>query len=143
MQSRAGPAESETGDAASMQRSKSESKLVRGTGRRETLGAAFNLFNTILGGGAGLVPLPHAVQLAGSWARPLLLLSAMAAAHSACNLVTASCVVSGRSYKEVAHRTLGSLGGAAVQWLTVLLLLGTSVAGIDIFADVAPARRDA
>lgn len=103
------------------------------------IGATFNLLNTILGGGGGIVPLPRCVRLTGLRIAPALLISCAAlSAYSACALVTTSCIVRARTYQGVARRTIGRNGATTVQVLIVCLTFGISVAVIDIFADVVP-----
>lgn len=107
--------------------------------RRRVAGATFNLFNTILGGGGGIVPLPRCVRLVGLKVAPgLLVSSAILSAYSACAVVAASVAVRESTYQGVAHRTIGRRGATLVQVLIVSLTFGISVAVIDIFADVAP-----
>lgn len=102
-------------------------------------GATFNLLNTILGGGGGIVPLPRCIRLTGLRLAPVLLLFCAAlSAYNACAIVAASCAVRESTYQGVAMRTLGVWGALTVQVLVVSLTFGISVAVIDIFADIAP-----
>ena len=125
--------------AAGKKASMEEEKPIRAP-RSALFGTCFNLFNTILGGGGGIVPLPNAVRLTGlTWGPVLILLCAIMSAYSACAVITASCLVNERSYHGTARHTLGRAGAVCVQLLIVMLLFGISVAVVDIFADVAPA----
>ena len=107
--------------------------------RSELAGATFNLLNTILGGGGGIVPLPRCVRLAGLRLAPLMLgACAVSSAVSACAIIAAAGNVRESTYQGVARRTIGPCGAIMVQSLIVSLTFGISVAVINIFADVAP-----
>ena len=115
-----------------------ESKIMAPS-RSAVAGTIFNLLNTILGGGGGIVPLPRCVKLAGPRFAPMLLaFCAVASACSAFAIVEASCVVREHTYQGVARRTIGRRGAMIVQILVVSLTFGISIAVMDIFADVAP-----
>ena len=104
---------------------------------RRLLGASFNLLNSILGGGSGLVPIPFLVRTTGLVYAPLLLgCTAMWAAYTSWAVVRAWKITGASTYEAVALRCLGSVGGGVVRFIVVIFLFGVTVGTFDIVADV-------
>lgn len=104
------------------------------------LSTCCQIFNTILGGGGGMVPLPYAFRLFGSVrsAMMAITLCGTLAAYTACAVVSASCLVpDGTSLQLLARQTLGHSWGIGVRILLVAFAFGSGVAALTIFADVA------
>ena len=100
--------------------------------------ACCQLLNTIFGGGAGLVPLPHAVRMLGPRAAlPVIVACGAFSFYTSQAIVIASCLVGEATYQGVARRTLGHIGAEVVRLLLIVLAFSTGVAGLSIFADVA------
>lgn len=119
-------------------RSRRPTMASRAPPRAALAGATFNLLNTILGGGGGIVPLPRCVKLMGLRLAPLLLvLCAALSTYSACTIVAVATAVHSDTYQGIARRTIGARGALVVQVLVVSLTFGISVALFSIFADVA------
>ena len=100
--------------------------------------ACCQLLNTIFGGGAGLVPLPHAVRMLGPRAAlPVIVACGAFSFYTSQAIVIASCLVGEATYQGVARRTLGHIGAEVVRLLLIVLAFSTGVVGLSIFADVA------
>jgi len=99
------------------------------------------ILNTILGGGAGIVPLPHAMHLAGGFRTGLtiLMLCGALSAYTACAIISASCLVNEKTYESVARRTIGRAAAMCVRLLLIAFAFGSGVVALSIFADVAQA----
>ena len=80
--------------------------------------ACCQLLNTIFGGGAGLVPLPHAVRMLGPRAAlPVIVACGAFSFYTSQAIVIASCLVGEATYQGVARRTLGHIGAEVVRLL--------------------------
>ena len=113
---------------------------MRGDARAELLayaGTCCQIFNTILGGGAGMVPLPHALRLVGvARGTSLIFVCGALSAYTACAVVKAGCLVSdAHTLQGVARRTLGPSAAIGVRSLLVAFAFGSGVAALTIFAE--------
>ena len=106
--------------------------------QRRSISTCIQILNTILGGGAGIVPLPHAIRLSGlRFGLWIILACGALSAYTACAIVSASCLVNERTYESVAKRTIGPAGAFAVRLLLIAFAFGSGVVALSIFADVA------
>ena len=97
--------------------------------------ATVNLINGILGTGA--LGLPYCFKLTGVFLTTLLIVvSASATVFTTQCLLFASAVTDAWSYEEVAFRTLGNRGKILVRVCVVALLMGCSVAYVNIVSDI-------
>jgi amino acid permease len=97
--------------------------------------ATVNLINGILGTGA--LGLPYCFKLTGvALTTLLIILSFVACCFTTQCLLYASTVTEGWTYEEVAFRTLGNKGRTLVRVCVVALLLGCSVAYVNIVSDI-------
>ena len=97
--------------------------------------ATVNLINGILGTGA--LGLPYCFKLTGVFLTTLLIVvSASATVFTTQFLLFASAVTDAWSYEEVAFRTLGNRGKILVRVCVVALLMGCSVAYVNIVSDI-------
>jgi len=97
--------------------------------------ATVNLINGILGTGA--LGLPYCFKLTGVFLTTLLIVvSASATVLTTQFLLFASAVTDAWSYEEVAFRTLGNRGKILVRVCVVALLMGCSVAYVNIVSDI-------
>jgi amino acid permease len=102
--------------------------------------SAFNLFNTALGGGIALIPLPYACKRAGVYAMPVIVMFAGLFAAFTANLMVRVSVATGeKNYSKAAHRTLGTWGGTLIDVLVIGNNFGACVACLDVVGDVVPA----
>jgi amino acid permease len=96
------------------------------------------ILNTILGGGAGIVPLPHALRVAGTTVGfTFVCVCGALSAYTACAIIRASELVNEQTLQGVARRTLGCKIAVGVRVLLVAFAFGSGVASLTIFTDVA------
>ena len=97
--------------------------------------ATVNLMNGILGTGA--LGLPYCFKLTGVFlTTTLIVVSVCATIYTTQCLLFASAVTDAWSYEEVAFRTLGNRGKMLVRICVVALLMGCSVAYVNIVSDI-------
>ena len=97
--------------------------------------ATVNLINGILGTGA--LGLPYCFKLTGVFLTTMLIVvSACSTMFTTQCLLFSSAVTDAWSYEEVAFRTLGNRGKILVRICVVALLMGCSVAYVNIVSDI-------
>ena len=97
--------------------------------------ATVNLINGILGTGA--LGLPYCFKLTGVFLTAMLIIvSACSTMFTTQCLLFSSAVTDAWSYEEVAFRTLGNRGKILVRICVVALLMGCSVAYVNIVSDI-------